>query len=190
MMSLKNSFPTQDLNDYLKDFLLYLKVERQLSRHTCDAYNRDISQFLEFLGHLNLEPKHIILYTSQLNQKGLIGLNPQKLIEGCLIAAYAINAHVCYIYIRGEYFHEGARLQQAIDQAYQKNFIGKNACGTGWNLDIFIHYGAGAYICGEETALLESIEGNKGQPRLKPPFPALVGLYWPRRRAAPSCWCK
>ena len=102
---------------------------------------------------------------------------PQKLIEGCLIAGYAVNAHVCYIYIRGEYFNEGKRLQEAIDQAYEKNYLGKNACGSGWDFDIHIHYGAGAYICGEETALLESIEGNKGQPRLKPPFPALVGLY-------------
>ena len=102
---------------------------------------------------------------------------PQKLIEGCLVAGYAVNAHVCYIYIRGEYFNEGNRLQEAINQAYKKNFLGKNACGSGWDFDIHIHFGAGAYICGEETALLESIEGNKGQPRLKPPFPALVGLY-------------
>ena len=102
---------------------------------------------------------------------------PQKLIEGCLIAGYAVNAHVCYIYIRGEYFNEGSRLQKAIDEAYQKNLIGKNASQSGWDFDIFVHYGAGAYICGEETALLESIEGKKGQPRLKPPFPAIVGLY-------------
>ncbi len=81
---------------------------------------------------------------------------PHKLLEGCLIAAYAVNSHKCYIYLRGEYYNDS---------------------GTGWDLDIYIHYGAGAYICGEETALLESIEGNKGQPRLKPPFPALVGLY-------------
>ena len=98
-------------------------------------------------------------------------------MKGCLIAGFAVNAHVCYIYIRGEYFNEGKRLQVAIDQAYEKGFLGKNACSSGWDFDIHIHYGAGAYICGEETALLESIEGNKGQPRLKPPFPALVGLY-------------
>ena len=72
---------------------------------------------------------------------------------------------------------KGKRLQEAINQAYEKKFLGKNACNSGWDFDIHIHYGAGAYICGEETALLESIEGNKGQPRLKPPFPALVGLY-------------
>ena len=88
-----------------------------------------------------------------------------------------MNAHKCYIYIRGEYKNEGLRLQEAIEEAYKNNLIGKNSAGSGWDLDIYIHYGAGAYICGEETALLESIEGKKGQPRLKPPFPALVGLY-------------
>lgn len=102
---------------------------------------------------------------------------PQKLIEGCLIASRAVNANVCYIYIRGEYYNEAVALQKAIDEAYEAKLIGQNACNSGWNLDIFIHRGAGAYICGEETALLESLEGNKGQPRLKPPFPALVGLY-------------
>ncbi len=102
---------------------------------------------------------------------------PHKLLEGCLIGARAINANVCYIYIRGEYYNEAVALQKAIDEAYKDGLIGKNACGSGWDLDIFIHRGAGAYICGEETALLESIEGNKGQPRLKPPFPAIVGLY-------------
>ena len=109
--------------------------------------------------------------------RDILRFEPQKLIEGCLIAGYAVGAHVCYVYIRGEYFFEGQRLQEAINQAYDKKFLGKNACGSGWDFDIHIHYGAGAYICGEETALLESIEGNKGQPRLKPPFPALVGLY-------------
>ena len=86
-----------------------------------------------------------------------------------MIAGYAVGAHVCYVYIRGEYFFEGQRLQEAINQAMIK-ILGKNACGSGWDFDIHIHYGAGAYICGEETVLLESIEGNKGQPRLKPPF--------------------
>ena len=109
--------------------------------------------------------------------RDILRFEPQKLIEGCLITSYAISAHTCYIYIRGEYYREGQRLQKAIDQAYEKKFLGKNSCGSGWDLDIYIHYGAGAYICGEETALLESLEGNKGQPRLKPPFPALVGLY-------------
>jgi NADH-quinone oxidoreductase subunit F len=109
--------------------------------------------------------------------RDIIRFDPHKLIEGCLLAAKAINANTCYIYIRGEYYNESCVLQKAIDEAYQENLIGKNACGSGYDLDIFIHRGAGAYICGEETALLESIEGNKGQPRLKPPFPALIGLY-------------
>ena len=109
--------------------------------------------------------------------RDLLRFEPHKLIEGCLIASFAVQAHVCYIYIRGEYFTEGQKLQAAIDEAYNKNLLGKNAAGTGWDLDIYIHYGAGAYICGEETALLESLEGKKGQPRLKPPFPAGAGLY-------------
>jgi NADH-quinone oxidoreductase subunit F len=103
--------------------------------------------------------------------------DPHKLLEGCLIAARAINSNVCYIYVRGEYYNEAVALQHAIDEAYAANLIGKNACNSGWDLDIYVHRGAGAYICGEETALLESLEGNKGQPRLKPPFPALIGLY-------------
>ena len=109
--------------------------------------------------------------------RDILRFEPHKLIEGCLIASYAVQAHICYIYIRGEYFIDGQKLQAAINEAYEKKLIGKNAAGTGWDLDIYIHYGAGAYICGEETALLESIEGKKGQPRLKPPFPANVGLF-------------
>ncbi len=109
--------------------------------------------------------------------RDIIRHDPHKLLEGCLIGARAINANVCYIYIRGEYYNEAVALQKAIDEAYAAGFIGKNACGSGWDLDIYVHRGAGAYICGEETALLESLEGNKGQPRLKPPFPALIGLY-------------
>jgi len=103
--------------------------------------------------------------------------DPHMLLEGCLIAGFAMRAHTCYIYIRGEYFNESSNLQKAIDEAYEAKLIGKNACGSGWDFDIILHRGAGAYICGEETALLESLEGKKGQPRLKPPFPAGVGLY-------------
>ena len=109
--------------------------------------------------------------------RDILRFEPQKLIEGCLIASYAVNANACYIYIRGEYLAESKILQEAINESYKEGLLGKNACGTGFDLDIYIHLGAGAYICGEETALLESLEGNKGQPRLKPPFPALIGLY-------------
>tara|TARA_B100000963_G_scaffold133857_1_gene116444 strand:+ start:185 stop:1456 length:1272 start_codon:yes stop_codon:yes gene_type:complete len=107
----------------------------------------------------------------------IIRNDPHMLIEGCLIASYAIQATKCYIYIRGEYHYEYLQLEKAIQEAYDKNFIGKNACGSGFEFDLYVHRGAGAYICGEETALLESLEGKKGQPRLKPPFPAGVGLY-------------
>ncbi len=103
--------------------------------------------------------------------------DPHIFLEGCLLASVAMNCHACYIYIRGEYRLEYRVLEQAVAEAYDKGYIGKNACGSGYDLDIFVHHGAGAYICGEETALLESLEGKKGQPRLKPPFPAGAGLY-------------
>ncbi|MAR76293.1 MAG: NADH-quinone oxidoreductase subunit F [Rhizobiales bacterium] len=102
---------------------------------------------------------------------------PHQFIEGCLIASFAMSANVCYVYVRGEYVNERYSLQKAIDEAYEAGFIGKNACQSGWDFDIYVHHGAGAYICGEETALLESLEGKKGMPRLKPPFPANCGLY-------------
>ena len=101
----------------------------------------------------------------------------QKLIEGALIAAFSMQAHAAYCYIRGEFFREAEALQRAVDEAYANGLIGKNACGSGWDFDFFIHRGAGAYICGEESALIESLEGKKGQPRLKPPFPANVGVW-------------
>ncbi len=107
----------------------------------------------------------------------IIRREPHKLLEGALIGAYAMGADSCYIYIRGEFHRESEILEQAVDEAYKAQLIGKNACGCGYDLDIQIHRGAGAYICGEETALLESLEGRKGQPRLKPPYPAEVGLY-------------
>ncbi|MEG9883109.1 MAG: NADH-quinone oxidoreductase subunit NuoF [Hyphomicrobiales bacterium] len=102
--------------------------------------------------------------------------DPHLLIEGCLIAGFAMRAHTAYIYIRGEFIREREALQRAVDEAYAAGLIG---CANkhGWDFDLYIHHGAGAYICGEETALLESLEGKKGMPRLKPPFPANVGLY-------------
>ncbi|WP_298728287.1 NADH-quinone oxidoreductase subunit NuoF [uncultured Ferrovibrio sp.] len=103
--------------------------------------------------------------------------DPHKLVEGCLIAGFAMRAVAAYIYIRGEFYREAQNLQAAIDEAYAAGLIGKNACGSGYDFDVYIHRGAGAYICGEETALIESLEGKKGQPRLKPPFPANVGVW-------------
>jgi NADH-quinone oxidoreductase subunit F len=102
---------------------------------------------------------------------------PHKLLEGCLLAGFAMGAHVCYIYVRGEFIREREALQAAVDEAYADGLLGKNAAGSGWDYDIYVHHGAGAYICGEETALIESLEGKKGMPRLKPPFPANMGLY-------------
>jgi NADH-quinone oxidoreductase subunit F len=102
--------------------------------------------------------------------------DPHTLVEGCLLAGFAMGAHAAYIYVRGEFIREREALQRAIDEAYDAGLIGKNN-KNGWDFDVFVHHGAGAYICGEETALLESLEGKKGQPRLKPPFPANVGLY-------------
>jgi len=103
--------------------------------------------------------------------------DPHKLVEGCLLAGFAMKACAAYIYIRGEFFREGENLQRAIDEAYKAGLIGKNASGSGYNFDVYVHRGAGAYICGEETALIESIEGKTGKPRLKPPFPANMGLF-------------
>jgi NADH-quinone oxidoreductase subunit F len=102
---------------------------------------------------------------------------PHKLIEGALIASRAIGAHVAYVYVRGEFWDEADKLEAAVAEAYQDKLIGKNACGSGFDFDLYVHRGAGAYICGEETALLESLEGRKGMPRLKPPFPANIGLF-------------
>ena len=102
--------------------------------------------------------------------------DPHLLVEGCLLASFAMGAHVCYIYVRGEFIREREHLQAAVDQAYAAKLIGKDNV-NGWPFELYVAHGAGAYICGEETALLESLEGKKGQPRLKPPFPANVGLY-------------
>jgi NADH-quinone oxidoreductase subunit F len=102
---------------------------------------------------------------------------PHKLIEGCVIAGFGVGAKAAYIYIRGEFYNEAQALQRAINEAYDAKLIGKGACGTGEVFDVYLHRGAGAYVCGEETALLESLEGKKGKPRLKPPFPANAGLY-------------
>ncbi len=103
--------------------------------------------------------------------------DPHLLIEGIIICCYAINCHDAYIYIRGEYTSQVKALQRAIDEAYEAGYLGESVGGHDFRLDVTVHRGAGAYVCGEETALLESIEGKKGQPRSKPPFPAVVGLY-------------
>ncbi len=103
--------------------------------------------------------------------------NPHLLLEGCILSSYALQANHCFIYIRGEYPEEAIILEKAVEEARAAGYLGKNILGSGFDLDIIVHRGAGAYICGEETALLESLEGKRGYPRIKPPFPAVVGLY-------------
>lgn len=131
----------------------------------------------------NLEQPHYLIINADESEPGackdreLLLHEPYKLLEGALYAARAIQAHVAYVYIRGEYFRERQALLQTIKELYEAGFLGKNAANSGWDFDVFVHRGAGAYICGEESALLESLEGRKGMPRLKPPFPAIMGLY-------------
>jgi NADH-quinone oxidoreductase subunit F len=107
----------------------------------------------------------------------IMSRGPHLLVEGIAIAAFALNAHMAYIYIRGEFVREARILNEAIDEAYAKGFLGKNILGSGFDLDLTVHRGAGAYVCGEETSLINSLEGKRGWPRLKPPFPAVVGAF-------------
>jgi NADH-quinone oxidoreductase subunit F len=128
------------------------------------------------------EPRYIVCNADE-SEPGtfkdhlLMERNPHLLVEGCAIGCYAIGAKVAYIYIRGEFFHVQGYLERAIDEAYARGFLGRNILGTGFDCDVYVHRGAGAYEAGEETALLESLEGKRAQPRNKPPFPAVAGLY-------------
>ncbi len=128
------------------------------------------------------KPKYLICNADEsepgtFKDREIIHVDPHMVIEGMIIASYAIAANVAYIYIRGEFVREAQYLEQAIAEAYKKRYLGRNILKTGYDLDIYVHRGAGAYICGEETALLESLEGKRGLPRLKPPFPAVVGAF-------------
>ncbi len=134
-----------------------------------------------FLDKKSSKPKYLVINGDEgepgtCKDRELIRHEPYKIVEGSIITCFAIEAKVCYIYIRGEFVQETQALQKAIDEAYENGLLGKNCLGM-YDLDIYIHFGAGAYICGEETALLESLEGRKGFPRIKPPFPAVSGLY-------------
>jgi NADH-quinone oxidoreductase subunit F len=130
----------------------------------------------------NPNPKYLVVNADE-SEPGtckdipLMLADPHLLIEGVIISSYAIGVHKAFIYVRGEVLHVLRRLQQAVAEAYGAGFVGQNILGSGFDLDIVVHAGAGAYICGEETALLDSLEGRRGQPRLKPPFPAVAGLY-------------
>ena len=128
------------------------------------------------------KPKYLVVNADEgepgtFKDRYILERDPHALLEGMLIAAFAIGSHKAYVYIRGEYFRSAKRLQRAIDEATSKGWLGQDIQGTGFDLDVVIHRGAGAYICGEETALLTSLEGGKGFPRLKPPFPAISGLF-------------
>src|SRR5256885_2602792 len=107
----------------------------------------------------------------------LIQYAPHRLVEGCILASYAIDASFAFIYIRGEYVLQAEILEQAVHEAYERGFLGENILGSRYSLELVVHRGAGAYICGEESALLDSLEGKRGNPRLKPPLPAIQGLY-------------
>ncbi len=127
-------------------------------------------------------PKYIVCNADESEpgtgkDRDLMRYDPHQMIEGMIIAGYALGSHVSYIYIRGEYWYIKEILEKAIAQAYERGYLGKNILGSGFDHEMYVHPGAGAYICGEETALLESLEGKRGHPRLKPPFPAVVGLY-------------
>src|SRR2546429_2087372 len=111
------------------------------------------------------------------NNRELVERDPHQLIEGALICAYAVRCHTVFIYTRGEFVWPGTVLERAVAEAYDRGYIGTGIAGSDFDVDIVVHRGAGAYICGEETALLESLEGYRGQPRLRPPFPAVEGLY-------------
>jgi len=128
------------------------------------------------------KPKYLVVNADEgepgtFKDRYILERDPHALLEGIIIAAYAIGSHKAYVYIRGEYFRPARRLQRALDEAYSRSWLGKNIQGSGFDLDVVIHRGAGAYICGEETALLTSLEGGKGFPKLKPPFPATSGLF-------------
>ena len=127
-------------------------------------------------------PKYFIVNADEsepgaCKDRDLLRYEPHKLLEGILYACYALGANTCYIYIRGEFYHEALILEAAIEEARDAGLLGKDSAKAGFRCDVYVHRGAGAYICGEETALLESLEGKKGFPRLKPPFPAIAGLY-------------
>jgi NADH-quinone oxidoreductase subunit F len=135
-----------------------------------------------FIPKQSPKPKYLVVNADEgepgtFKDRYILERDPHALLEGVLIAAYSIGSHKAYVYIRGEYFRPAKRLQRAIDEAYREGWLGKNIQGTGFDLDVVIHRGAGAYICGEETALLTSLEGGKGFPRIKPPFPAVSGLF-------------
>src|SRR3954454_20630160 len=135
-----------------------------------------------FIPQDNPNPKYLVVNADE-SEPGtckdvpLMMASPHTLVEGVIISSFAIRAHTAFIYVRGEVLHVVRRLHRAVEEAYAAGHLGKDIHGSGYDLDVIVHAGAGAYICGEETALLEGLEGRRGQPRLRPPFPAVAGLY-------------
>ena len=137
---------------------------------------------LDLTNHVIIRPSYLVINSDEsepgtCKDREILRHDPHKLVEGALVVGFGMRAKAAYIYVRGEFWYEMNQLQRAVEQAYEKGFIGKNACGSGYDFDVVVHGGAGAYICGEETSLIESLEGKPGRPRLKPPFPANAGLY-------------
>jgi NADH-quinone oxidoreductase subunit F len=135
-----------------------------------------------FIPKQSAKPKYVVCNADEsepgtFKDRDLMRYTPHLLIEGMVIAGHAIGAHTGYIYIRGEYTREAKLLQAAIDEAYEKGYLGKGILGSAFHFDLTVHRGAGAYICGEETGLLNSLEGKRGEPRVKPPFPAQAGAF-------------
>jgi NADH-quinone oxidoreductase subunit F len=128
------------------------------------------------------DPKYLVINADEsepgtFKDRQLLERDPHQLVEGIVLASYALGVNRCFVYVRGEYAKPARRIQKAIEEAYEKGYLGENILGSGFTLDVSVHLGGGAYICGEETALLNSLEGKRGEPRLKPPFPAVEGLY-------------
>lgn len=131
---------------------------------------------------LNFRPSYLVINGDEsepgtCKDREILRFDPHKLVEGALLVGSGMRAKAAYIYIRGEFWVEQQQLKRAVQEAYDKGFLGKNACGSGYDFDVYVHSGAGAYICGEESALIESLEGKPGRPRLKPPFPANMGVF-------------
>jgi NADH-quinone oxidoreductase subunit F len=185
---------------WFKDYVAgggYLAVRKVLTSMTPEQVTDEVSKaklrglggagFLtgrkwSFVPKQTNKPKYLVVNADEgepgtFKDRYIMERDPHALLEGILITAYAIGSHKAYVYIRGEYFRPAKCLQLAIDEAYRQNWLGRNIQGTGFDLDVVIHRGAGAYICGEETALLTSLEGGKGFPRIRPPFPAVSGLF-------------
>jgi NADH-quinone oxidoreductase subunit F len=175
----------------------YASVEKALKTMTPDAVTEEVKTSglrgrggagfptgmkWSFLDRKSEKPRYLVCNADEsepgtFKDRYLMEKIPHLLIEGMITSSYALGAKTSYIYIRGEYMYVLRILEKAIEEAYAAGFLGKNILGTPYSLDLYVHPGAGAYICGEETALLESLEGKRGNPRLKPPFPAVAGLY-------------